>query len=149
MSEALWAERALPVGGDGWQTLLRATVTRTADLTRSRGRLAAALTSGPAALDPHDEDVEKLLLAFEELASNGLRHGGQPVEVTVTATGAGWLLVVSDASAERPPTPAVDRDPANGGLGLYLVARLATAHGWISAAGRKHVWACLRHAALA
>ena len=28
------------------------------------------------------------------------------------------------------PAPAVDRDPAQGGLGLHLVARLSVAHGW-------------------
>jgi hypothetical protein len=41
------------------------------------------------------------------------------------------------------PTPAVGRDPAKGGLGLYLVARLSVAHGWYVDEGCKHVWACL------
>jgi hypothetical protein len=41
------------------------------------------------------------------------------------------------------PTPAVDRDPANGGMGLHLVARLAVAHGWYVDGHCKHVWACL------
>jgi hypothetical protein len=40
--------------------------------------------------------VEKLLLAYEELASNALRHGRRPVRATVTAVGSSWLLDVSD-----------------------------------------------------
>src|SRR5829696_5359920 len=35
------------------------------------------------------------------------------------------------------------RDPASGGLGLHLVARLSVAHGWYVDDGFKHVWACL------
>src|SRR3954451_15862251 len=41
------------------------------------------------------------------------------------------------------PAPAVGRDPAKGGLGLHLVARLSVAHGWYVDGGAKHVWACL------
>ena len=63
-------------------------------------------------------------------------------EVTVSTTGAGWLLEVLDAAGDTPPTPAVDRDAALGGLGLYLVARLSSAHGWAPThSGRKAVWA--------
>ena len=86
------------------------------------------------------------MLAFEELTSNGLRHGGRPVHVSVTADAHGWLIDVTDSSVDRPPTPAVDRDPAHGGLGLHLVARLSTGHGWFVQGGRKHVWACLARA---
>ena len=41
------------------------------------------------------------------------------------------------------PAPAVNRDPSEGGLGLYLIAELATDHGWYVTAGAKHVWAVL------
>jgi len=93
----------------------------------------------------HGEDAagERLVLAFDELASNALRHGKCPVVATVVAGSGGWLLDVSDRAAETLPTPAVDRDPAQGGMGLHLVARLAVAHGWYVDAGAKHVWACL------
>ena len=87
------------------------------------------------------DDVDRLLLAYEELASNGFRHGGPPVQVTVSAGSTGWLVDVTDGAPEHPPAPAVDRDPASGGMGLYLVARLAAAHGWFAECGRKHVWA--------
>ena len=108
---------------------------------------AAALRDGPLALGARADAVEAVLLAFEELASNGLRHGRPPVRVTVSQDDAGWLIDVTDAATDRTPTPAVDRDPAQGGLGLYLVARLSAAHGWWDEAGRrKHVWAFVRAA---
>ncbi|CCH88149.1 Histidine kinase (fragment) [Modestobacter italicus] len=55
----------------------------------------------------------------------------------------GWLIDVSDACPDSPPAPAVGRDPALGGLGLHLVARLAAAVGWAADGGRKHVWAAV------
>jgi anti-sigma regulatory factor (Ser/Thr protein kinase) len=69
----------------------------------------------------------------------------------VTATGTGWLIDVSDAATELPPAPfpATGPEPAAGGLGLYLVARLGAAHGWLVDGDRKHVWAhvlCTAHA---
>jgi hypothetical protein len=89
-----------------------------------------------------DDDVDRLLLAFEELVSNGLRHGGAPVRAALTTTTSGWLLEVSDAAGDFPPVPAVGRDAALGGLGLYLVAQMSAAHGWtVDGQGRKVVWA--------
>jgi hypothetical protein len=61
--------------------------------------------------------------------------------VVVTQTGRSWLLEVSDAAPDREPAPAVDRDPALGGLGLPLVAMICAAHGWTVEGGRKVVWA--------
>ena len=54
-----------------------------------------------------------------------------------------YLVEVSDAAPGSPPVPAVDRDPSEGGLGLYLIAELATDHGWYVTDGTKHVWALL------
>jgi hypothetical protein len=53
------------------------------------------------------------------------------------------LLDLSDEAPDRPPIPAVDRDPALGGMGLHLVAQLSTTFGWEERPGRKHVWARL------
>jgi hypothetical protein len=62
--------------------------------------------------------------------------------VTVSATGTGWLLEVADGAGSTGPAPAIDRDAAFGGLGLYLVARLSSDHGWTPTGdGRKVVWA--------
>jgi anti-sigma regulatory factor (Ser/Thr protein kinase) len=78
---------------------------------------------------------------FEELASNALRHGRGEVRALVVAGAWGWLLDLSDEAPDRPPVPAVDRDPALGGMGLHLVAQLSTDYGWEERPGRKHVWA--------
>jgi anti-sigma regulatory factor (Ser/Thr protein kinase) len=114
-----------------------------ADLTAIRRELAVAVTEAAVPDEADPDAVERLLLAFEELASNGIRHGRAPIGVRVVATPEGWLVDVTDGATEQPPSPAVDRDPSAGGLGLYLIARLSAAHGWTVALGRKHVWACV------
>lgn len=113
-----------------------------AALTRARHELDARL-AGRAAPDV----VACLLLAFEELASNGVRHGCGTVTVRVLRSPSGWLVDVTDAAVDRPPVLAVDRDPARGGMGLGMVARLCPAHGWSVLGGTKHVWACLPQSA--
>ncbi|MBN1094554.1 ATP-binding protein [Blastococcus sp. TML/M2B] len=136
-----WPLRPLPDGrGEVWRWHLRAL----AELPAARKGLRRRL--GDAGF-PHDDDgdgsSEQLVLAFDELASNALRHGETPVVATVIAGSGGWLLDVSDRAPEIVPAPTVDRDPAQGGMGLQLVARLAVAHGWYVDTGAKHVWACL------
>ena len=75
-----------------------------------------------------------------ELTSNALRHGRPPVEVTMASTDTSWVLEVSDA-ADQPPTPAIGRDPGQGGLGLRMVAEMSNARGWDTDGYRKVVWA--------
>jgi hypothetical protein len=58
----------------------------------------------------------------------------------VTTTGTWWLLEVSDAAVDLPPTPAVGRDAALGGLGLYLVADICATHGWDADDQSKVAW---------
>jgi anti-sigma regulatory factor (Ser/Thr protein kinase) len=114
-----------------------------AELPRVRAevrRFASAQDPGPSAADLHD----RLVLALDEMASNALRHGGGGgVRAALRTTENAWLIDVSDCAWARPPAPAVGRDPSEGGLGLYLIAELATAHGWYSQQGCKHVWALL------
>lgn len=117
-----------------------------ADLSAQRRALHAML-HGPLPGDAIADDRELLLLSFEELVSNGLRHGRPPVQVVVTVTLTGWLLDVSDAAVDILPAPAVGRDAAAGGMGLHLVGRLAADHGWLVAEDRKHVWARIDTAA--
>lgn len=132
-----WAQRMPPpVQADVWKGEL-SSVAQLPPLRAVLRRLLAV--AAPANAD--DTLEERLLLTFDELASNGLRHGGRPVRAWIRAAEDGFLIEVSDSRTEHPPEPAVGRDPAFGGLGLVLVARLASAHGWHMAAGRKYVWA--------
>ena len=86
---------------------------------------------------------DQLVLAFDEMASNALRHGGGDVQAELRLTEDSYLIEVSDQAAAAPPSPAVGRDPSEGGLGLYLIAELASRHGWYVSGGHKHVWALL------
>jgi anti-sigma regulatory factor (Ser/Thr protein kinase) len=143
MSTDTWQQLPPPDVSDRADRVWRWEIHRPAQLTAARGSLRDDLV-GDALPDGADaDDVDRLMLAFEELASNGLRHSGQPIMVTVTGCSGGWLVDVSDARPDSPPVPAVDRDPALGGLGLYLIARLAAAHGWVADGARKQVWACI------
>jgi anti-sigma regulatory factor (Ser/Thr protein kinase) len=105
-----------------------------------RRHLAADVRPGDAAAaDLRDQVV----LAFDEMASNALRHGGGDVRAQLHLTPDSYLIEVSDQAAAAPPSPAVGRDPSEGGLGLYLIAELASRHGWYVSGGHKHVWALL------
>jgi anti-sigma regulatory factor (Ser/Thr protein kinase) len=140
MSRQAWPLCPLPDGrGEVWRWDL-ATV---AELPSARSGLRGRLQHVGLPSTGDDSAAERLVLAFDELASNALRHGETPVVATVIAGTGGWLLDVSDRAPETMPEPAVDRDPAQGGLGLHLVARMSVAHGWYVDDGAKHVWACL------
>ncbi len=141
MSAELWARRPVPTAGPDAVPVGRWEPATPMDVTTIRRRLTAALHGGDrrwAAVSGGAE--ERLLLCVEELASNALRHGRPPVQVDLTAFDHYWLLTVGDAAVEAPLTPAVDRDAADGGLGLYLVARICGAHGWTVETARKVAW---------
>jgi anti-sigma regulatory factor (Ser/Thr protein kinase) len=142
-SEEIWAVQARPPVSPGAGLLGRWEPATSADLTAHRLQLAAALRGGSRSTVAEEGAVERLLLAFEELVSNALRHGRHPIRVEVTAADGFWLLDVSDAAVDQPPIPAVGRDAAHGGMGLYLIASICTAHGWLVDRGRKHTWACI------
>jgi anti-sigma regulatory factor (Ser/Thr protein kinase) len=114
-----------------------------ADLPAARAGLRTRLDGVGPEREPEDTAADQLILAFDELASNALRHGETPVVATVLAGSGGWLIDVRDHKPDAMPAPAVDRDPAEGGLGLHLVAQLSVEHGWYVDGGTKHVWACL------
>lgn len=140
MHQPLWAEGPAPSIGPQIAPARDWSLSTPGEVTLSRMQLRRE--TPPCDTRPEaNDDVDRLLLTFEELASNGLRHGRAPVCVSVITAADGWLIDVTDAATDRPPAPATDRDPAYGGLGLHLVARLSVSHGWSVEATCKHVWA--------
>jgi anti-sigma regulatory factor (Ser/Thr protein kinase) len=143
MSHPLWAHRSPPASNPTARVLGTWHPTSVAELTASRRLLAGLLADEVGSHGIDEGAVDGLLLAFEELGSNALRHGRRPVRVRLTEEADSWLLEVSDAAPDVPPVPSFDRDAALGGLGLHLVARLCGAHGWATRDGRKTAWACI------
>ena len=135
-----WPAAPVPsVRGDVWHWQLDSMLV----VSRIRSDLRARVAH-PSVCSASTEDArDGLLLVFEELASNALRHGSGQVQAAVVAGPTGWLLDLSDEAPQSPPVPAVDRDPALGGMGLHLVAQLSVDYGWERRPGRKHVWARL------
>jgi hypothetical protein len=138
MDTRLWPRRPLPdAEGEVWNWQLNSLAQLRAVRAELRRRLGSAG-------ETDDEAGEEILLAVDELASNGLRHGTAPVRARIVETTRGWLIDISDRATGCAPEPATDRDPALGGMGLHIVATLTALRGWTVAADRKHVWAYLR-----
>ena len=136
----LWPSSAPPPAEDGWHWEF----SHVSELPRARAQLRAGLAAGAPADDPAAAELdEAVVLAFDEMASNALRHGGGGVRARVQRTAQAWLVEVCDEAPTRPPEPAVGRDPSQGGLGLYLIAEMSDAHGWHLADTTKSVWALL------
>ncbi len=130
----LWPSARPPAAPDRFMWNLRTV----AELPVVRAEVRAHLAGR------HLSDLrDRLVLALDEMASNALRHGGGNVRAAVRPLGDAWLIEVCDGAPQTPPTPAVDRDPSEGGLGLYLIAELSTEHGWYVTGEAKHVWAVL------
>jgi anti-sigma regulatory factor (Ser/Thr protein kinase) len=136
MHPSLWPHSPVPASsGRAWEWQLASP----AQLHHMRAELRTRLQDGvddPVACD-------HVVMAVDELATNGLRHGLGPIGTRIVATAHGWLVDVTDGSTDAVPEPANGRDPALGGMGLNLVAELTTRRGWSVVDGRKHVWACL------
>jgi anti-sigma regulatory factor (Ser/Thr protein kinase) len=114
------------------------------ELPRVRQEVRRFVTERTGDADPDADLSDPLVLALDEMASNALRHGGGGgVRATLRSTSDAWLIDVTDCAFSRPPSPAVGRDPSEGGLGLYLIAELAIGHGWYAEDGCKHVWALI------
>ena len=145
MDVDIWAKRPRPVVAPDAVVLGAWEPVTPGDVTWTRRQLAAALHDGARLAAVVEGAVERLLLCYEELASNALRHGRPPTRTEVISDGRRWLIDVSDASPDAAPVPATDRDPADGGMGLLMVAQICAAHGWWVDGGRKHVWALLHH----
>ena len=134
ISAVPWPTRVAPRSTGGWHWDLAGL----ADLPAVR----ADLKRRTGGLD--DERVtERLVLTFDEMASNALRHGSGTVRACVRETPGHWLVEVQDGATGLAPRPAVDRDPGLGGFGLYLIADMATEHGWWPDGDSKSVWATI------
>jgi anti-sigma regulatory factor (Ser/Thr protein kinase) len=137
----LWPSATPPEAHDGlfWE------LTGVAELPAVRSEVRRHAAATARRHDAESEDLrDQLVLALDEMASNALRHGGgNRVSASVRLTEQAYLVEVIDQAPSSPPVPAVDRDPSEGGLGLYLIAELATAHGWYVSSGAKVVWALL------
>lgn len=135
-----WAEGEPPPGRScaSWQP------TGLADLPQVRREFRQRMAAGLDELAPPSEDaLEDAVVALDELMSNAIRHGRAPVEVEVCVCDDGLLVLVSDRAAEKPPQPTSTRDPAEGGMGLGIVARASIASGWFSRGDVKIVWAVM------
>ena len=115
-----------------------------AELPGVRAEVRRELTAGARGSATPDL-VDRLVLALDRMASNGLRTGGGAAGATIGTSASAYLIEVADQATHTPPAPAVGRDPSFGGLGLYLIAELADGHGWYAGDGHKHVWALLPH----
>jgi anti-sigma regulatory factor (Ser/Thr protein kinase) len=134
-----WPSSTPPPAANGWQWEL----THVSELPRLRAQLRRGLAERSTGEPAAEELDEAVILAFDEMASNALRHGGGGVRARVQQTPDAWLIEVRDSAAQSPPMPAVGRDPSQGGLGLYLIAEMANEHGWHLTDGQKSVWALL------
>jgi anti-sigma regulatory factor (Ser/Thr protein kinase) len=86
-----------------------------------------------------DDRCEDLALAVSELVTNAIRHGGEPVTLTVRVDRDGVRVEVTDGSPELRPGEA----PApleTGRRGLRLVDAVCRAWGWHTVEGGKCVW---------
>jgi anti-sigma regulatory factor (Ser/Thr protein kinase) len=134
-----WPSSPPPPAVDGWHWELG----HVSELPRVRAQLRRGLAEQSSGTQAAEELDEAVVLAFDEMASNALRHGGGGVRARVQRTPEAWLIEVRDSAPNQPPQPAVGRDPSQGGLGLYLIAEMSDDHGWHLTEGQKSVWALL------
>ena len=96
-----WPHAPVPsLAGDVWHWQLEAMHV----VSRVRADLRARIAHPSVCSTSTDDARDGLLLVFEELASNALRHGGRPVRARVTFSSEGLLVEVSDSAATSPPT---------------------------------------------
>ena len=139
-SPARWANGHLPHAYDCWTWELHSV----SDLPVVRADLRWQVEADEVRPEPPgSEAAERMVLALDELASNGLRHGRRPVGLRVCPLPEHWLVDVMDAAVDSPPSPDPGRPAGQGGYGLFVVAAYATGYGWVAGHDCKHVWALL------
>jgi anti-sigma regulatory factor (Ser/Thr protein kinase) len=85
--------------------------------------------------------IDDIILTTSELVTNAVKHGGGPVDLTLTRSSHTIRIEASSAFAGLEPAlrPAADDD--TGGRGLALVEALASRWGWERHAQVLSVWA--------
>lgn len=136
---------------DDGMTLARGTQPETKSVTDLESRARNAwnhVESHDATLEiratrPVLADLHLLDQAFENLFRNAIEHGGHDVTVTVEPIEEGF--VVEDDGPGLPPDqvdavfdPGFTSRARGTGLGLTIVQRIATAHGWTVTASNGH-----------
>ena len=113
-----WAHAPPPATRSPGQTW-RLVDLRDLSLIRRQARefLARSATHARRAAE-HEDAVERAITAFDELASNALRHGRPPASVELFDDEQSWLIMAVDAATTVIPVPAVDRPGELGGFGL-------------------------------
>src|SRR3712207_7487743 len=125
MSRQSWPLCPLP---DGRGELWRWNLGTIAELPAARSGLRSRLSEVGLPDTADDSAGERLVLAFDELASNALRHGEVPVVATVVAGSGGGLPGVCARPPGHTREPAVGAGPpprgkGPQGTGPYAVAR--------------------------
>ncbi|MFD5461878.1 ATP-binding protein [Kitasatospora sp. NPDC127059] len=88
--------------------------------------------------------VADAVLLVSELVGNAVRHTGAPGALILVRCPGRLRIEVSDASRCPPLPRPSDGRGENGGLGLFLLSRLALRWGWRPAGAGKAVWCELR-----
>ncbi|MFE7561448.1 ATP-binding protein [Kitasatospora sp. NPDC057500] len=84
--------------------------------------------------------VTDVVLLVSELVTNAVRHAGAPGALLLARDESLLRIEVTDSSP-RPPRPRLRRRPEDlGGLGLFLLTRLARRWGWYRDGPGKAVW---------
>ncbi|MEE1783509.1 ATP-binding protein [Streptomyces sp. SP17BM10] len=105
---------------------------------------ARTLTADFLADVPDPMVVADAVLLVSELVGNALRHAGSPGDLLLARADGLLRMEITDSSPRPPrPRPPQERDET-GGLGLYLLARLAVRWGWYPLGPGKAVWCELR-----
>ena len=85
-----------------------------------------------------DRRSTDLALAVSELVTNAIRHGGDPVTLTVTPHNGAVRVEVTDGTPTLFASAGEDLD--EGRRGLRLIAAVCTTWGWHPVDGGKCVW---------
>ena len=120
-------------GSAAYQLLL----TRGAESVREARRFVARTFAGAGWAD--QRDIAELLVS--EIATNAIRYGTPPYEVTIDVRGDVVEVAVSDDDPNPPrPVDSLGDELAESGRGLALVAALADEWGTRTRSGGKTVW---------